>query len=240
MERYFQSATPIEGMIKTNGKILVLPSIGRIKRKEIVRWLGLHRRSWRGRSRSIGCHRRCHFWLRALRRGVEVQNMVTSFTYNQIAFSFQVVFASMVWTGRKTEFIFDGSGAQSHTKVVLVAAQIKIESKGIWSEAGKCFHPVLFVYLQEVADKRFFVNCNHILVWVWSFRHLLFISFNLILRKNAAHQKWTAGKKPLMAIHHSNVAMLFQRWHSLSFVTYIITQIFEMCKFQSIKTFYDI
>lgn len=70
-------------------------------------------------------------------------------------------------------YMLNGNRTKRQMIAIHVAAQVKVESKGTGLEGSEGGRPFIYAYLKKVAVITFFVNCNHVLIGIACFSHIV-------------------------------------------------------------------
>ena len=103
--------------------------------------------------------------IRRLRGGVEIQCVFVAVPHNEIPCRQQIINGAAIAAVGDAEGILNCHGAERIVELVLVAAQVKIQSEGnAGGQFDKGFLPFVNGDLNEIAPVFGFVDCNNPLV----------------------------------------------------------------------------
>lgn len=100
--------------------------------------------------------------------------MRAAFADNNVVFFNEFLFGAAVCAVGIAKGVLNGGGTERQMEVVLVAAQVKVQTKGAGFEVGECRCPFINAYLQEVGVIAFFVDGDSVLVGECYFTHKIF------------------------------------------------------------------
>ena len=99
-----------------------------------------------------------------LRGGVKVQCVFVAVPHNEITCRQQIINGAAIAAVRDAEGVLECGRAERIVELVLVAAQVKIQSEGNARKRYECFLPFVNGDLNEIALVFGFVDCNSSLV----------------------------------------------------------------------------
>ena len=102
--------------------------------------------------------------IRRLRGGVEIQCVFVAVPHNEIPCRQQIINGAAIAAIRDAEGVLECGRAERIVELVLVAAQVKIQTEGNAWKRCECFLPFINGDLNEVALVFGFVDCNNPLV----------------------------------------------------------------------------